>query len=132
MTIREFGWVTNNSVYFAQLLLKLCILSGSLGLAGKSILSNSFTLYFSKPTIAIIAALSPHKLSSGKIGLSYFHYLLWKSLIPLFAATPPATTNEFYFSTYFLNSSKAIFVFIYKISSIVFWENTDQIFLVQF
>ena len=65
----------------------------NLGFAGKSKLSNRFFLNFSKPTIAIIAALSPHNLRSGNIDTKWFSSLTWISffLIPLFAATPPAT-----------------------------------------
>ena len=94
----------------------------NLGLASKSILSNLFILYFSRPTNAIIAALSPHSLISGNIALKPFSLLTSISffLIPLFAATPPATIKDFSLNEFFKNSLKAILDLTYKISSIVF------------
>ena len=68
---------------------------GHLGFAELSNPLNCFNLNFSNPTIAIIAALSPHKLISGNIAskFSSLQRLVRTSLILLFAATPPATTN---------------------------------------
>ena len=76
---------------------------GHLGFAGLSNSLNCFNLNFSNPTIAIIAALSPHKLIGGNIASnsSSLQRLVRTSLILLFAATPPATTNLFLFVVLF-------------------------------
>ena len=70
-----------------------------LGFAGESNLLNFFNLNFSKPTIAIIAALSPHKCCGGKIGTKFSSTLIFSnfSLILLLAATPPAITKTLFF-----------------------------------
>ena len=58
---------------------------------------NCFNLNFSKPTIAIMAALSPQNSLEGKIGLKFiFNETSFKPfLIVSLAATPPATTKYF-------------------------------------
>ena len=70
-----------------------------LGFAGEFNLLNCFNLNFSKPTIAIIAALSPHKFIGGKIGINFSSKLNFSNLflILLFAATPPAITKKLFF-----------------------------------
>ena len=76
-----------------------------------------------------MAALSLHRLISGKIVSKLFSSLneINLFLIPLFAATPPAITKVFLF--FLLNCSnwlKAILVFLYKISSMVFWKDAAK------
>ena len=68
-------------------------------------------------------------MKSGNIGSKLFSSLTWINffLIPLFAATPPATINDLLLIENFLrNSLKAIFVLTYKISSIVFWNEAAK------
>ena len=73
--------------------------------------------------------MSPHKLTGGKIGLKFtsLQRFVKISLIFLFAATPPATTKIlFLLLLIFLNSLKAILLFLYNISSTVFWNEAAR------
>ena len=73
--------------------------------------------------MAIMAALSPHNLIAGNIGLKFSasHRFIKTSLIFLFAATPPAITKVLsFFPLILLNSSIATLLFLYNISSTVF------------
>ena len=88
--------------------------SGHLGLAGKSMLLDSPSLYFSNPTIAISAALSLHKFIGGNIGSNFSFKLKSVSffLMVLFEATDPAITKVFFlFLFVFLNSLNATLLF---------------------
>ena len=73
--------------------------SGHLGFAGWSNSLNCFSLNFSNPTIAIIAALSPQNSTGGNkyLYFSFSQRLINIDLIFLLAATPPAITNIFFF-----------------------------------
>jgi len=82
--------------------------------------------------MAIIAALSPHKLIGGNIAskFSSLQSFVKTFLIFLFAATPPATTNFFSLSPLiFLKSLNAILLFLYNISSIVLWKEAARSYL---
>ena len=66
---------------------------------------------------------------SGNIGLKLFSSLTFVNLflIPLFAATPPATTKLYLFVVFiFLNSLNAFSVLTCNISSMVFWNEAAR------